>query len=406
MSKLNKHNRFHMERLEDRQMMAGDLHAFFNNGTLFITEASGHVGGHQAVEISRTPTGKIRIEGATSPANPTGSLINGKPFIEFANSNLIGPPIEVSLGTGQDQVFVKGSNSFFLGSLKINTANPLDNPNDADTVVVLNTKIAGKVEINTGAGNDIVRVLNSQLSSLDVKAGVTNPAGTSDVDTVLVKGSKVTNNLTITTGESNDQITIKGTDVGQISHTNLSHITVNAGAGADTVKIGSLVDDIPGSDIFGPVTATGGIHVIGGTDLQNDVDTVLMQDVFVDNHIVVELGNGSDRLNMVNALAGTNISLAGQKGNDLMTITEVEASDGFFAFLGEGDDTLDMTYVKANRMELDGGAGLNDNLRRSQMPFISNLTVRNWELLNGRRTLAGSVLTNIDAQKLPQLTLR
>ena len=45
--------------------------------------------------------------------------------------------------------------------------------------------------------------------------------------------------------------------------------------------------------------------------------------------------------------------------------------------------TLDMTFVNANKsMKLDGGAGF-DHLEKHQMPFIRNLTIQNWENING-----------------------
>lgn len=401
MSKFNKNHRFHMERLEDRQMMAGDFDAFLGApGTLFIREADGSVGGNQTVVVSVLPDGRVRVEGGGTPSNPTGSSVNGQfAPVEFAVSGFIN--IDMDLGGGQDQVIVfgtvSGQNTPRVNNLKINTLSPSDNPNDADTVEVMGITVLGNLDVNTGAGRDMVRVHNSLVAqNMTIRAGTVNPAGLTDRDDVIVDGTRVDRSLLITTGESNDAVTLKNVNLPRGDQG--GHITVDTGNGADAINVGSVPVVVPiGGQLanFGPVTAAGGLHIKAGTDLQNDVDTVRIQDAFFDQHIVVELGNGNDNLNMVHALAGTSITLAGQKGNDTMNVTEVEALDGFFAFMGEGDDLLNMTFVKAQRMTLDGGVGTNDRLSRGQNPGIPSETITGWETINGKRTVQGSILPKI-----------
>jgi hypothetical protein len=411
MSKFSQNHRFHMERLENRQMMAGDFDAFFGApGTLFIREAAGSVGGNQTVVVSILPDGKVRVEGGGTPSNPTGSSVNGQfAPVEFAINGFLN--IDMSLGGGQDQVIVfgklPGQNTPRVNNLKINTASSSDNANDADTVEVVGITVLGNFDVNTGAGRDLVRMDNSLVAqNMTIRAGTVNPAGLTDRDDVILNGVRVDRSLLITTGESNDVVTVKNVNLPRGDQG--GHITIDTGNGADAINVGSVPVVVPiGAQLanFGPVTAAGGLHIKAGTDLQNDVDTVRILDAFFDQNIVVELGAGNDNLNMVHALAGASISLAGQKGNDTMNVTEVEAFDGFFAFLGEGDDVLNLTYVKAQRMTLDGGAGTNDRLSLGQMPYIPSQTRTGWEFINGKPVLQKVISPNINVATLPRLAL-
>jgi hypothetical protein len=69
--KFSKQRRFQMERLEDRQMMAGDVAASVKNGTLSIEEAPNSIGGAQHFEIVQLATNKVRLVGSA------GTKING-----------------------------------------------------------------------------------------------------------------------------------------------------------------------------------------------------------------------------------------------------------------------------------------------------------------------------------------
>jgi hypothetical protein len=113
-----------------------------------------------------------------------------------------------------------------------------------------------------------------------------------------------------------------------------------------------------------------------------------MQDVFVTQHMVVELGAGTDFLDMVHASARGFISLGGQKGNDTMRLTEIESFDNFFASMGEGSDTLTITNVKTPKtVTLDGGDGDGyDKLFLSQSPNIQ-LIRQGFEEINGQKLI-------------------
>jgi hypothetical protein len=371
MSNFNKRNRFHMERLEDRQMMAGDIHAFLDNGTLFIQEAANSIGGAQELEIAYVNGNKVRVTAAQ------GTLINGKSSVLFETIN--GLDIDAKLGGGKDVVHVTGPGSSLLGVVKIDTSDPAFSPNDEDVVTARNLTIA-QLDITTGSGHDVVEVVNTnvngdfELGNLNIRAGINTLGVFSDQDTVVVGGTHVRREMSVLTGASNDRVILKNVDVGNRDG---DLLWVDLGAQDDVLELGSGLNDIT------PVT---GISL--RVDARDGNDRVAMADVFFTSGIAVQLGAGDDALTMRNVQSRTNMSLRGENGNDTMILQQVEAFDNFFAYMGEGSDTLDITFIKARKVELDGGDGAGyDKLFLSQSPNIPTLIRRGFEEINGQKLI-------------------
>lgn len=377
-----KPHRLHLERLEDRQLMAGDLHAFVQNGTLFINEAAGKQGQIQNVQVAQLSSGKIQLTGLTSPVNPNITLINnGLDRVEFSGVNRI----EANLGGGQDNVVFLGTDNVFrIRDVVVNTTSPTSLNNDDDIVVFKDFKVMNSVQVTTGAGRDTVRVLNTALNAgtstsatFQINTGVGTATNNSDADVIDINGLTTNTAVSIRAGASDDFVTMRNTKVGST----VRHLLwFDLGAGADTLNVGSGLND------FSMVSGTGGLRVDAGTDAQNDVDRVFMKDVFMSQSIFVQLGAGNDLVEMFNIQSRKSIDLRGMLGNDKMTLLGVEAFDNFFAKMGEGSDTLDITFVKAQRVELDGGDGDGyDRLFLQQSPNIPTLLRTGFEEINGNK---------------------
>jgi hypothetical protein len=369
MSNFNKRNRFHMERLEDRQMMAGDIHAFLDNGTLFIQEAANSIGGAQELEIAYVNGNKVRLTAAQ------GTLIDGKSSVLFETIN--GLDIDAKLGGGKDVVHVTGPGSSLLGVVKIDTSDPAFS-HDGDDVVTARDLTIAQLDITTGSGRDVVEVVNTnvngdfELGNLNIRAGINTPGVFSDQDVVIVGGTNVTRDMSVLTGASNDRVILKNVNVGNRGD---DLLWVDLGAQDDVLELGSGLNDIT------PVT---GIAL--RVDARDGNDRVDMADVFFNAGIAVQLGAGEDVLNMRNVQSRTNMALRGEGGNDTMTLQQVEVFDNFFAYMGEGSDTLDITFIKARKVELDGGDGDGyDKLFLSQSPNIPTLIRRGFEEINGKK---------------------
>ena len=380
MSKFRPNRNFRMEHLEDRRMMAGDVKAFTQDNILFIQEADGSIAGPQNFDIVQVSKDSVRVVGAP------GTRINGNESQLFTFNPTVSKFIDVKLGGGRDVVRATGIANLSFGGIKIDTSDPASSPNDEDVVVAKNW--LATLDVTTGSGRDVVQVLNSSLGGdLNIRAGIDSPGILQDRDEVLVQGTRIGRNLSVTTGASDDLVTLKSVDAPNGNQGAGGHISVNTGEGADTIKLGSNLLGTGPADLT-PVTAAGTIHIIAGTDAQNDADIVQMQDVFADYHMVVELGAGNDVFDMAHATARGFISLAGQKGNDTMRLTEIESFDSVFAGMGEGSDTLTITNVKAPKVTLNGGDGDGyDKLFLSQSPNIGTLVRSAFEEINGQKLI-------------------
>jgi hypothetical protein len=394
MSKLSKNRRFSIECLEDRQMMAGDVEVIFAAGsanTLLVKEAAGQAGTAQAVMVSRAPTGGLRFSGLEN-LDGSVSKINGKSFVDFPAGISYG--VDFRLGGGSDIVQIKGSPSTTFSALNIAVGSLSGTSPDNDQVTLENVTAFGGISISTFRGTDVVNVTNSTINrdftgnaNLTIKTGVDAAVGEGDRDVVFLEGLNVVGSTDITTGASRDDVVVRKSQLGS---SNLEGVLINTGAGADFVDFTAASGDVS------QVSVSGNLSIVAGLENEKDVDNVKLQEVFADN-ISMQLGGGGDVVDMVRVFANHNMGLAGNSGDDVMTLAEIEVSDNFFATMGAGNDTLDMTFVKAKSMTLDGGGDF-DTLEKHQMPFIPTLVQKNWEVINGvrQRTIPpvnGGVLT-------------
>ncbi len=174
--------RFHLERLETRQMMAGDVAATLQNGSLYLSEAGRQIGKDNSVLISSVSANTIRIEGGAT-ANGTRSLINGAKFQDFA----LPGSLFVNFGGGKD-----------------------------------------KVEFSWLSG--IVR-----LQDVSIDVGVGSAARDTDKDQVSIRNLQTSGSLSIFTGANDDQVTIDQSTIGDGA--GIDRLRIFAGAGADTVSM-------------------------------------------------------------------------------------------------------------------------------------------------------------------------
>jgi hypothetical protein len=169
-----------MERLEDRQLMAGDIAVSFSNGLLSITEASGHEGEDNTVAVSMEANGNLRVVGggvdqqfrAADVENIDILLGRGSDTLVF-QADLTEPGIP-NYGT---QVFINMGLADFGDIDQVEILNTdieglvqvIGGWAD-DTVYVHNTTILGDgLIVNTGSGSDVVAVVDCNLSGLAIQ---------------------------------------------------------------------------------------------------------------------------------------------------------------------------------------------------------------------------------------------
>jgi hypothetical protein len=287
-------NQLNVDRLETRDLMAGNLSAVVSNGILFVKEGFGSANTNNGVEINQLANGQFRVIGLSSlDGRPT--TVNGKLFQDFSVPLA---KLNVKLGAGDDLLTVANAR---LNSMGLTVGAP--NLADADRVAVINTRTSGLVHIATGGGDDIVTVQNSKIGDglgttsddLSIFTGAGN-------DTVRVGSAdgfvEVAGRLRVATYSSqtepgDDQLTIQSTIVGKL-------MALDLGAGKDQLTIeNSFGDDI--------VALTG----IGD-------DTVKLTEVRAFDQFFVDTSHGNDTLDMV-FLSATDLAIHGGTGFDKLT---------------------------------------------------------------------------------------
>jgi hypothetical protein len=363
-----KTGRLTFEKLETREMMASDVRAAMDGSTLEIRESFGSFSGNQSFDIIGLGLGTVRLEGATSAANTSGSQINGK---LLSQTFTVVSRIEVNVGGGQD--FVRMVGDFNGIDFFVRTSDG-GKSNDNDTVIFTRFRNEGSVDVNTGRGQDNIALVDSSMGrfngTVEITSGPFSAVGESDADIVRIDGLTTVASLEVLTGASGDNLTIKN------SNFQCPQVELNTGAGADVVQLG------PDPGAFGPVGTTGLLFLSTGSDLEVERDTVKIEDLGVAGSLHVKLGGGNDQLDMVNVHSRMDISLKAMGGNDRINLKQVDAIERIMVEMGENDDTLNMKFVKARSMSLSGGNGL-DNLNRKQMPTLPVISLQGWELLNG-----------------------
>lgn len=321
-----------VERLEARELMAGDIAASLVNGSLYVSEAAGQTGLDNSVMISQLPGGLIRV-GGNSTSDGTFSRINGAAYQDFAvQGNLY-----VSFGGGSDLVVIQP---------------------DANG----NAPSFGDVQINVARQQPLVaaRTLDSVIAT---------PFNTPDKDNVIVWGLNVRGSMTVTTGDDNDWVFLGGTQIA-------GNLNVYSGAGADTVTLKSATNVYGNAYVqtYGYVT-------------ENDADVVWLENMGIKGNLQAVLGGGNDLFHLSNGHVLKTLNLDAGTGDDSAEFLDGAVVDELFAQLGDGNDVLSADRFYGRAFHFLGGAG-SDNLKRTSAIYGQVVEQTGWECINGRLQLA------------------
>lgn len=332
---INRHRKLNMERMEAREMMAGDVAAVVSGGTLTLTEAAGQAGRDNSVIISQIAPGRIRVSGNYTTTDNTLSKINGAAYQDF---NVSGG-LSVKFGGGSDLVVLDQTAPPKFTNVNVDLAAP---------------PIVAAPMVKTAGGS--------------------TPLLPVDNDNLIMWGANITGNLTVNTGAGDDWVFISNTPIG-------GNVSINTGSGADTAQL----QDMPG--------------LIGGSiDIQlysslgeKDADCAWLDHVYANGNINVRAGDGADIIHLDNVTSYKDFNLDAGAGNDSLSVNDVCAVDDFFASLGDGNDaaTINDLYVIHNKTQIDGGAGVDSITKTGSFP-TTHVTQSNFEWVNGRPVLVVS----------------
>jgi hypothetical protein len=351
-----------MEQLEARQMMAGDVVTQVDNfGNLYIHEAAANVSQGSEIKLS-TQNGAIRVESLS----PGSSLVDGQNFRDFAISpnnavngtRAVTGNVYVILGDGSDKVRVE---NFALGGshreVHIVVDSVTGSAPDDDVVEVNQVSVDGRMVIETGAGNDTVRVSTAWIR------GGSNPN--------VVDG-----------------------------------LRIETGAGQDDVQIN-------GPAINGPSILDGLYVQTYDSVFETDRDYVSIRDTIIsgtNETLQVQLGGGNDefRLSFVD-LNDNDIDINAGAGNDTGGFFRVTDVDQVYLQMGHGSDNLDLQYSAARYLEAWGGSdnGFDTLTTRSPMGASTNSFATNiydgWESSDIVRSLRSQLSQRPRSDFVPRL---
>ncbi len=338
-----KHRQFTFERLETREMKAGDVAASMQNGNLYLNEAYGQAGLDNSVLVSQLVDGTIRVTGNGTLTNGSVSRINGAAYQDFA----VPGSLFVNFGGGNDLVVI-GADPALGPNAPLPTFNEV-NINVAAPPPVFSPAIASRIGLPQG------------------------PFNTPDNDNVIIWGIATRGSMTINTGPGNDWVYVSNATIGD--GTGVANLTINTGSGADTVEVKNILHAMSGN-IF--------VQTYGSLS-ETDPDVVWFDHIYAQGDMTVLLGGGNDLFHMSDSSTYHNLYLDAGAGNDTATLTNVVAVDDLMAHMGDGDDSLTLNNVSANAFHLLGEGGV-DNLTTSNA-FSYSLEQTGWEYINGRMQL-------------------
>jgi hypothetical protein len=282
---------------------------------------------------------------------------NGGWFVGLFNVDVAGDA-SITTGSGDDEILVDGTEDFwdessgageavntstrgFGGKLTINTGSGMDavavamaprldkdliidTGNGNDVVALQQLAVTGNVSVKTGNGDDVIACAGVGANHVTLHSGNANRGGG---DTVLFTNSIATvrGNLTITTGNGNDMVGVGKSDL------------------IDQALL-DLLDELPEDWEEYVPSETGEVSVLG--------------------QLIVNTGGGHDGLAIGNSTFGGSVSVDTGAGTDACVIESSSTGGRASIKMGSGDgDYLELgSFAVAGRLDVDGGAGREDEL--------------------------------------------
>jgi hypothetical protein len=297
----NRRSNLSMEKLEDRQMMAGDIAVNFSQGTLSITEAQGHAGEDNVVAVSMMANGNLRVVGQGVDRQFNAASIED---------------INILLGGGNDTLTFQADLTE-PGVPNYGTTVFIDMGNggsadwgDVDRVEITNTDVQGLVQIAGGWAEDTVSVNNTRI----IGDGLVINTGSS-ADHVYVTDCELSG-LAIQTYQSayeahNDYVEITNLNMESPA---ASRVQVRMGGGVDYFRLQGVHANV--------VDIDAGDH--------NDVGT--LAHIYAIDELMANMGDGNDALWLQRTRTDHLSALGGAGTNDRL-----------FTLDGSGDNNRNNT---------------------------------------------------------------
>jgi hypothetical protein len=282
-------------------------------------------------------------------------MLAGDVLVSMIGGNLVlegdaeGNQIQVSAGAATGSLIIQG-----LAGTEIRRADadPADPPAPATGLVV--KRVRGNVHVSLGDGDDTILVQNGQF-----RRGLTINTG-AGADTVRIGGSgdggdsgelSIRGSLLIRTGADNDEVFVDAAQVG-------AFLAIATDGGEDSVNVGVTSDAGAAGLTDSPaVRARLGINILLG----DGQDAALVRDVSTHGLLAVGGGEGGDTIDVDDAAARfLGIRGGGDEAVDAVNLSGLDVGHAAIG-LGGGADQLSIVDSAFSSLMVDLGAG-NDSL--------------------------------------------
>ena len=322
---------------------------------------------------------------------------------------------KINMGDGRDTLVVygMGNKGNYAGRTSdFQQVNVDMGDNGVKTVQMYSSKIE-TTNITTGSANDLIEIKHDSL--MEGRNNINTGAG---VDTVKILDSKIesltrnrTDKTTINTGDGDDNVIIENSKI--LSQDQLHMNQINTGDGGDTV-------DIKGDSVlkFAKIdTGDGGDTVnIGGEFFASYAHTKEGNDIINVNGQIkgwseIDAGEGEDEITINSgAKLYDGTSIYGNNGDDTITLKSgiefIADRNGSFINGGEGNDTfviekvadinkdyLDEAGHMSGRVQIFGGYGGTDTLKI--MDDSASLDFSKTDIISIERIELGDATKNV-----------
>ena len=339
---------FHFERLETRDLLAGNVNVAVNAGELDITGDAAS----NAIQVTQLASGQWKVTGIATKIN------GGNAAFTTTNANPVTGDIDISLGQGNNTLQMLNGNApanvnIISGSgndvLKLSnlTCNPsvgtisIDAGDGSNVATLTNITTGFEISITGGANADAIAVSNVDTLALEISAG----NGTN----VIALNNASTRDMHISGGANTDSVALNNVS-------SFKDLEVDLGDGTNALTLNHFSQ----SDSFSTtITAGNGRNSItlANVNLERSPDG---------GHLSIQTGDGPDAISLANVhLSGCPLSIIAGNGNDVIALASVAVVGG-----GVGIDTgggtnavsLNKVNVGSDDLSVDVGPGNYDSL--------------------------------------------
>ena len=374
----------HLESLERRLPLAGNVTAQFSGSTLLLTgDALDNV-----LMVASAAGGKMAVLGVS------GTTINGSANA-FTTPRAV-TSIVANLNGGNDAIGFGNNAAVFgiqIGFLGITLVPPF-NAGAVQAAInaaasgVTTFSLPGSLSVTTGDGNDAVGIFGNVggavVANLGSAVGPKQGNGFMIGDFLGSGASRVGGVVSVVGGAQNDSVWIVKANTGDVSlalgngenaaevygiGSTIGSFAYTGGTGDDAVY---LSDDLTvknsvtvftgnqGEDGFGllrKVNVGGSVVVNTGTGA--DDDFIGIDSTTIRRNLSVTTGSGNDLIKFGNPTVGLNTVIDAGAGNDEVFSENLNVRYNLFVYLGAGNDQLTLNNAKAFAAFLYGGTGTN-----------------------------------------------